>query len=503
MRTKIVYILCLYLCSVFVCADDTYFVYLHDKQRSPYSLSQPELFLSERALFRRESQHLDLDSTDLPVSPAYLDSLRRQGARVIHTSRWLNGATIEACEDDIEKIKTLPFVDSLECTNRHKLNDKAAMPKHRLSDNETELLDYGFAEQQTRMIGLDKLHEAGHNGNGMLIAVVDNGFLNVDQRAAFSHVREHIIDTLNLVPEVGSLFSFGNHGTYVLSIMAAVRQDTTRSRCFRGAAIDADYALIRSEDDIHESLLEVDNQVVAFEFADSIGADIINSSLGYYHFDDTTSNFSYLTLDGRTARNSLAATMAARKGMILCIAAGNEAQSEWRYICTPADADSILTIGSVDSLRTYSAFSSIGPTADGRIKPDIATMGSASGVVSVDGNPSRGNGTSFASPLAAAMVACLWAALPNLTNMQLIELIKTHASQANAPDIRLGWGIPNAWECYSSQTHSDIATPEPTVNDTDNNTLFFDLMGRQVTQPKQGIFITIKNGKVQKIALTE
>ena len=478
-RIIIVSIFC--LCIINASADN-YFVYFHDKSGT-CDISCPETFLSQRAIERRTRQNIPLDSTDLPVSPLYLDSLRQLGAQILHCSKWINGATIETDSVTSRIIRQLDFVDSVQITKS--ATDSVSNAPRMKMPLRVPNLEYGYARRQIEMLNLHKLHTAGFCGKNMLVAVVDNGFLNADHIDALAQIRPNIVDTFSFVKGYGTIYQDGSHGTYVLSIIGA-----SLFKQFQGAATETSFALIRSEDNETETMLEVDNQVAAFERADSIGADIINSSLGYYIFDDTTSNFTYADLDGRTARNSIAATMAARKGMVVCIAAGNEGSSAWHFIDTPADADSILCVGSVDSLRLHSYFSSYGPASDGRIKPDICTMGEYSYVISSSGQTSRGSGTSFASPLAAGMVACLWSALPQLTNMEIIELIKQHSSNASFPDCSIGYGIPDAWECYLSVA-TDIDNSH--INDnsfSDRPVLYFDILGRRLHQlPPDAVII--------------
>lgn len=529
MPLRLLYISLLVSLSAVAVAHNTYFVYLSDKHLTPYSLTEPEHYLSTRALERRQRQHIAIDSTDLPVSPVYLDSLRHLGAHVLHTTRWLNGVSLEADETTIETIRQLCFVDSVQRTKTDNGTRKPA-PK-RLPSVITETHDSFSAQWQSRQLFLHLLHEAGFRGQGMRIAIVDNGFLNIDLIEGMSHALSQITDTFNLLPANGELYGSGAHGTYVTSIIAGLIEDE-----YEGGATEAEYVLIRSEDDLTESLLEVDNQVRAFELADSTGADIINSSLGYYFFDDTTTNLSYSDLDGRHARNSIAATMAARKGMVVCIAAGNERQNTWHYIDTPADADSILTVGSVNAEAQSSSFSSVGPTADGRIKPDIAAMGERAYVISTDGRISQGNGTSFASPLIAAAAACLWQALPELNNIELIRRIELFASQALTPDTLIGYGIPNLWDSYlnlttdlttdldnittrnnpysynssnnpynsnnsSNSSNNNNNNPYNSNNDNNNSYLLYDLLGRPLTTPTAtpttpGIYITNRRKKI-------
>lgn len=461
MPLRLLYISLLVSLSAVAVAHNTYFVYLSDKHLTPYSLTEPEHYLSTRALERRQRQHIAIDSTDLPVSPVYLDSLRHLGAHILHTTRWLNGVSLEADETTIETIRQLCFVDSVQRTKTD--NGTPTPAPKRLPSVITETHDSFSAQWQSRQLFLHLLHEAGFRGQGMRIAIVDNGFLNIDLIEGMSHALSQITDTFNLVPTNGELYGSGAHGTYVTSIIAGLIEDE-----YEGGATEAEYVLIRSEDDLTESLLEVDNQVRAFELADSTGADIINSSLGYYFFDDTTTNLSYSDLDGRHARNSIAATMAARKGMVVCIAAGNERQNTWHYIDTPADADSILAVGSVNAEAQSSSFSSVGPTADGRVKPDIAAMGERAYVISTDGRISQGNGTSFASPLIAAAAACLWQALPELNNIELIRRIELFASQALTPDTLIGYGIPNLWDSYLITTDLDLTTDLDNITTRNN-----------------------------------
>ncbi len=475
---------------------DCYWVAFTDKKGTVGDINQPETFLSERAIERRTKQNIAIDSLDLPVSHIYLDSIAKMGAEVLLVSRWLNGATIHISDDAlVNKLKNLAFIDSLQCTQLDGISHstRKKLPSVSLENS----ISYGSAKTQTEMLQLQKLHEAGYRGDGMYIAVIDDGFYNIDKSAYFDRVRERITYTRNFVNPATDVYAVGGHGSSVFSCMAAYSENK-----YCGTAIDAAYCLIVTEDDYTESLREIDAQVAGFELADSIGADIITSSLGYFdYFDDPTSKLSYADHDGYTIRNSRAANIAARKGMIVCIAAGNEGDLPWYYISSPADADSILTVGSVTSSRAKSNFSSFGPTADGRIKPEVCTMGSKTSLFDPNNNTiATSNGTSFATPVMAGAVACLWQALPQLNNIQIIQRILHTASLSDSPDNNIGYGIPDMWAAYLGEKTS----VQETIDDLDaTHTQTYTLQGQPVGNDIRnlpaGIYIQRKGNQVTKI----
>ncbi len=488
----------LVLCSLFFVLiplnADTYWVAFTDKQGTTGTLDAPEDYLSERALQRREKQRIAIDSLDLPVSTIYRDSILRIGGKFIHQSRWHNGITIEVENTAIvEQIKACSFVRTVEQTQ------KAGIPLRRAKRNkvankqaENEILSDVF----TQMLGLDSLHNRGYRGKGMQIAVVDNGFYYVDELILFSQT--NILETKDFVKPNNNVYLQGNHGTNVLCTMAG-----NVANHYEGAATEAGYYLLRTEDDDTESIREVDAMVAAFEYADSVGADIITSSLGYFYFDDATTDYTYAMHDGKTLRNSVAATIAARKGMLVCVSAGNEGNSEWHYISSPSDADSILTVGAVTADRVHSSFSSYGPTADGRIKPEVCAMGSGVPLYNSYGELTHANGTSFSCPIIAGMAACLWSACPEQTNMQLRGRIIRFASQYHAPDNTLGYGIPNVWDSYldASTSVENVA-----ANEIDwTNAFIYDLQGRYIGTAQEnlqaGVYIQKKNGAVRKLQI--
>ncbi len=490
---RYILVLCL-LCLMISVQADTYWVAFTDKQGTIGTLDAPHAYLSERAIERRTKQGIAIDSLDLPVSALYRDSIVRLGGRLVHQSRWHNGITISVDDNAvIGRIKACTFVRYVEQTQKSSMPFRRRKQPQMASQQTSGSL---YSSVFTEMLCLDSLHNRGYRGAGMQIAVVDNGFANVNRLVAFAEA--DIIGTKDFVQPNGNVFAQGNHGTMVLSTIAAQWPNE-----YVGTATEAGFYLLRSEDDDSESIREVDAMVAAFEYADSVGADIITSSLGYYYFDDYTTDYTYAMHNGKTLRNSIAATIAARKGMMVCISAGNEGDKAWHYISSPSDADSILTVGAVTADQQHSSFSSLGPTADGRIKPDVCAMGSAVPVYTSDGEFAQANGTSFSCPIMAGMVACLWGALPELTNMQLRELILRFASQADVPDNTLGYGIPNAWETYLGQQTS---APAITVEPIDwTNADIYDITGKYVGQTTTylpaGIYIQRKAQHTRKIML--
>jgi serine protease AprX len=437
--------LILFLSSFHLFAQENkrYLIYFTDKEGTPYSLSSPEEFLSPRALERRQAQQIPIQVRDLPVNPAYATGLAEKGAEVIYTTRWFNGAVVACSDSVLELIMDLPYVVNTERLNRHsQSNVDVQRNEDSMSVLSVNEYDYGFAGNQIKMLGAELMHEQGFTGEGKVIAVFDAGFTNVEQLTAFSHLEEEgrMLGFYDFVANVEGQHGEHSHGTRVLSCLAADMPGYVR-----GTAPKASYYLFRTEDAASEYKIEEAYWLIAAERADSLGVDVINSSLGYNQFDDTTLSYTTSQLNGATAIITRAATMAAGTGMLVVNSAGNQGRdAAWEgLIVFPADADSIIAVGAVQPDSTYVTFSSHGPTADGRIKPDLAAQGVEVAVVDTDGNIITVNGTSFASPLLCGMAAATWQAFPHLTNMQLIELLKLSGSQYSNPDNMLGYGIPS------------------------------------------------------------
>jgi len=451
--------LIIFLCfSILSVAQTTtkYWVRFKDKNNSPYSIEKPSAFLSAKSIERRTKQGITIKENDLPVNAWYIDSIKNAGTSVLTVSKWFNAVTISVTNTAvIDKIKQYPFVLTVEKVTRYKKKtsnknfeidindiivekDKANSDKPELSPNPE--YDYGFGKNQIEMLGGIYMHNHGFKGEGITIAVLDGGFYKVDKLKIFDSLwmNKQILGYKDFVTPNGNVFLEATHGMSVLSTMGGNLPGQ-----LIGTAPKAYYWLFRTEDTGSEFPVEEDNWIAAAEFADSVGADVINSSLGYTTFDDNTMNHTYEDMDGNTCRVTIGADLAVSKGMIVVNSAGNSGNDNWKYIGAPADGDSVLAIGAVDEYGNYASFSSLGPTYDNRVKPDVVAQGQGTYVVSSNGNVYTSNGTSFSSPVMAGLVACLWQANPDKKNTEIIEAIKKSSSQYNTPDNYLGYGIPN------------------------------------------------------------
>lgn len=428
-----------------VFSQNLYWVGFPDKFGTSYSVNHPEEFLSNRAIARRIKQNIAVTTEDLPVSKQYLDSIELTGSTIRQQLKWLNGVVVEASPIQLEKIEQLSMVSEVrlifDSTAATSSSDFGYLPK--VSQQFTEQAstsEYGYGFKAINMVNGIPLHSLGYTGNGMLIAVIDAGFFHANQAAeiqpSFSGGR--IVASKDFVTSGGDLFEESEHGTNVLSLMAS--NDSTT---FVGTAPLASYLLLRSENVQNEQIIEEYTWAAAAEFADSAGADVITSSLGYTTFDVASQNHTYSDLNGNTTPVSRACSIAASKGILVVDAAGNEGNHDWKYIDAPADSYGILTVGAVNSNLSPAYFSSYGPSADGRIKPEVADLGVNIPVVAGDGTIRVGNGTSFATPVIAGISACLWQAFPSASAQELRSAIIESSSQYNAPNNIIGFGIPN------------------------------------------------------------
>jgi len=474
---------------------DKYFIAFKDKNNNGYSISNPSAFLSSKAIQRRINQSIPIDYSDLPVSPAYVNQIASvPNVTVLHRIKWLNGVIIQTTSSvALSIIQSFTFVQSTQPLNFTKNTSSFdSLPKLSYqSSTRTYSYNYGNSYDQVHQLQVECLHNAGYKGEGMIIAVIDDGFNNVQNNPVFDSLRlqGRLLGTRDFVSLDTNVFDDDYHGAFVLSTMAALSPGN-----LIGTAPKASYWLLRSEDINSESPVEEYYWIRSAEFADSVGADIINISLGYTTFDNPTYNHTYAMMNGKTTPIAKAATMAARKGMFVVVAAGNEGSSSWYYISTPADADSVCTVGAVDINGNVASFSSRGPTSDGRIKPDVCAMGVNTAISSPSGLAFNGNGTSFAAPLIAGAAACLWQARPTLTNIQLLNLIKQYSSNSFSPNSNIGWGIPDFCGALLNTPqfikNADIKIfPNPASNvlfiksfNTIKNITIRDLLGNEVMQ---------------------
>lgn len=422
-----------------------YRVTLTDKKGTPFTLEHPEKYLSQKAIQRRNKQQLAIDSTDLPLSPHYLKAINKKGFQIVGHSKWNNTVVVRVTDTTtIKKLNNLPFVK-----NTHRIfvaPDSVHQSKREKIETETTPINqdtpYGDAFKQINTINGIKLHEAGFCGAGMTIAIIDGGFMNVDKIALLKNVK--VLGAKNFVyPQTSSVYQELDHGTAVLSCMAA-----NQPGLIIGTAPDASFWLLRSEYGPTESEAEEDWWTAAAEYADSVGVDLINSSLGYHNYDDTQTSHTYRQLDGKTAFISKTAARLASKGIILTNSAGNDGENQWHKISVPADAPDILTVGALRRDSTNATFSSLGYSADGRVKPDVMAIGNPCALIKGDGIITKGSGTSFSSPITCGMVACLWQALPQLNAMQIMQLVRQSADRYEHPDNVYGYGIPDFWKAY-------------------------------------------------------
>ena len=415
-----------------------YLVLLKDKNGSTYSAEKPEAFLSKRAIERRTRQRLAILPRDLPVNENYVAQIRQTGAKVWYTSRWLNAVLVEANAAQLTAIKALPFYRGLEFGRA--LSGARVSAERQINQKfGTEALDYGASQNQIQMLGVDKMHDQGFRGEGMLVAILDGGFQNSDKNTALAPLftDKRVLSTFDFVKKETSVYEDDSHGNNVFSIMASFREGF-----LVGPAYRASYVLLRTEDVASETRLEEANWLFAAEYADSIGVDIINSSLGYNQFDNPDDDYTYADMNGRTTLITRAADLAAAVGMVAVVSAGNEGNKPWRFIAAPADADSVLAVGAVASNRTLGAFSSLGPSADGRIKPDVCAQGVSTVLSNQSSSVVTGNGTSYSSPLIAGLVAGFWQAFPQLTALQVIDCLRKAGHIYTTPNAQFGYGIP-------------------------------------------------------------
>lgn len=421
-----------------------YLVLFKDKTGTPFSIDKPEAFLSKRAIERRQKQNIRITSRDLPVNPTYLSQIRQTGATVWYSSRWINGAIVQATTAQLTAIRALSFVSGVEFNRplsnvRISAENAQQTTQEKFGTEDSQAFNYGASQNQIQMLGVDKMHEAGFNGRNIWVAILDAGFRNSNTNRALAGVfsDNRLLTTYDFVQKNTDVFEDDTHGNNVFSIMASFQENS-----LIGPAYGASYMLLRTEDAATETRLEEANWLIAAEFADSSGADIIQSSLGYTTFDSPADNYTYANMNGRTTLITRAADWAAGVGMVVVVSAGNDGSNSWRYISAPADADSVLSVAAVNSTRNIATFSSIGPSADGRVKPDVSAQGQATVLANSSGTVTTGNGTSYSAPLIAGLVAAFWQAHPYLSAMQVIDCIRKAGDRFANPTVQFGYGIP-------------------------------------------------------------
>jgi subtilisin family serine protease len=439
-------------------AQDRYAVYFKHKPQTGLTLANPQAFLTQKAIQRRTREGIQADSLDLPVASKYLDEVSKTANYVLYTSKWMNAAVLVTDTQGATKLKSLLFVDKVELVGvgflpkpnarmQYKIHASVTSeinccePKLNTRELAIENNSYDF---QNQLIGIDKMHQEGFTGKGVTVAVFDAGFPGTNTGSPFAHLftKNQIVGQRDFVrPWNANVFTDNQHGTNVLSLIAANEPGKLVS-----GAYDSNYILVITEEVATEYRVEEFNWVRGAEYADSLGVDIINSSVGYWDFDDPKMDYTVADLDGKTAIITRGATIAAQKGILIVNSVGNYGSRGPSSLVAPADAKGILSVGSVNTDLSRSAFSSRGPTGDGRLKPELAAFGASPVLVRSNGTVGASSGTSFSAPQIAAMAAGLWQAKPEWTKDKLIENLLRSATQFKNPDNLLGYGIPKFYE---------------------------------------------------------
>lgn len=473
-----------------------YRVYLNNKNNSPYSINNPEAFLSPRAIAKRAQYNIPITTQDLPVNQSYINQIKAYdpNIQVLSTSKWLNTVVIY-CPNQAH----IPGIQNLGCVqyvvpvaNYNITQPGLYVPENstgvdKFTQTSTRDYSYGSSIDQIKVHHGDSLHNRGFRGEGMLICILDAGWEGFDTISYFQNLYTNgqIWGTRDLIPGVNNVYTGHSHGTSVTSLIASTIPDN-----LIGTAPMANYFFIRSENPWSEQLIEEDFWVAGAELADSLGADVINSSLGYTVFADfPEGDMTPQQNDGITGVSSQAATIAGQKGIVVVISAGNERESNWGYIGRPADAIDIISVAAMNKDSLIAPFSSYGPSADGRVKPDITSVGWDTWVVTSYGSIVQGNGTSFSGPVIAGLSACLWQSLPHLNSIELMQVIREHGHKYNNPDTDFGYGIPDFFQAYL-----DNSTAIPTFDNEQNISLYPNPANDEIT-------VKSSNGSIQTIQI--
>ena len=485
-----------------------------DKKGTLGTIANPSTYLSQKAIDRRTKYNIAIDSTDLPISKAYFDSIAAvPGVTILNQSKWLNQVLIRITDPNaLIKINSFPFVKSAQgIAPRIAPGQTGRIRKNELEEKELPVevtrqqdvsgvdLDYGSTLNQIRIHKGEYLHNLGFTGQTVTIAVLDAGFRNYKTNPAFDSVRlqGRFLGEWDYVANHASVTEDDTHGANCLSIIAA-----NRPGLIVGSAPHSKFWLLRTEDVFSEYPVEEQNWAAAAEFADSVGVDMISSSLGYADFDDPAFDYSHAERNGNTAISTIAADYAAKKGIIVMNSAGNSGNdpSEFKYVGAPADGDSVMTVGAVDVNGNLASFSSWGPNGAGKLKPNITSVGLGTiYAISTTGNPASGNGTSYSNPNAAGLIACFWQAWPELSNMQVIDEVQKASHKFTNPDMRMGYGIPDFRKAFLTVL-KQRATVNVTLNSAncvsnvawsskDNNTMNYVVQRKLTTDTG---FITMK-----------
>lgn len=444
---KIIF-LSLILSSSLIFSQEDALVFFADKDNVLASIANPISIMTQAAINRKTNQGIVIDERDVPLNEAYKAQISNvAGITVLAKSKWLNAIYVRGSNSAINNLLNFSFVADIEYMDKNlnrPFQRTTSMDKFKIENQSKINYNYGAAKVQTKMIGVDQLHQNGYNGDGIIVAFMDNGYPNVLNNPAYAHLRNEgrLLGYYDFVDRIESPDGSGSHGAATFSDAAAILENSDPDYAFVGTAPKASYYLFITEDSYYESPEEEAYWVEALERADSLGVYVTNTSLGYQDFDNPAYTHQYADLDGQTTIAARGANIAFDKGMITVTSAGNDGPF-FGYIGTPADAPGALTIGAVDEWKNYVGFSSYGPNSAGVIKPDVMAQGSATAIVNPYGQVDYSSGTSFSSPIIAGAVASLWQAVPNLKNDLVMQAIRESASLYNSPTFNMGYGIPD------------------------------------------------------------
>ena len=424
-----------------------YWLELKNKKGTPHSIDKPETFLSPKAIQRRKQYSIAVTSQDLPVSPRYITRLAGANMRVVFTSRWLNGVLVEVDKANVPDFSNMRFIKN------HKYVGPIEVARHEPLTYENKPLEdssasfYGAFQPYAELVKIPYVHERGYMGQGKTIAVLDGGFNNVEKMPYFDSLRAsgRLLGTYDIIDGDANPYESSSHGMMVLGNMAGFIPNY-----YVGTAPKANYILMKTEDTRSEYPIEECNWVRAAEIADSLGVDIINSSLGYTEYDDKSMSYTKKDLDGKTSIISRGAQVASEKGIIVVNAAGNEGSGDWKYIGMPADAPGVVSVGAVSLMGKKAGFSSFGVEGSKNAKPNIAAPGYRVLVPSQESTELEAvNGTSFASPITAGCVAALWSAFPNASPAAIKKALLESGADAAKPTLGLGNGIADLAKAFT------------------------------------------------------
>lgn len=455
-----------------------YVVKLKNKGNGPYTFASPLAYLSQRAIDRRTKYGIAIDSTDLPVTPTYIAQIRSiPNVTFLNASRWLNSVTISTNDAAaITAINALSFVQSVSGIAA-KNSSEGRVTRNKFAFEEpitdappstgritADYFNYGTNSfNEIHLHNGEFLHNIGLRGQGMQIAMLDDGFNNYTALKAFDSINLNlqVLGTWDFVARETNVTNDGSHGMNCFSTIGANIPGQ-----FIGKAPKASFWLFRTEDGASEYPIEEHNWVCGAERADSAGVEVISSSLGYNTFDNATFDHTYAQMNGNTTMAAIGADLAAKKGILVFLANGNEGTNSWHYLITPADADSVVAVGAVNTSGAVGSFSSYGPSSDGQVKPDVASVGVAALVQTTGNTVGTSNGTSFACPNMAGLGTCLWQGFPEFNNMKIVKALQQASSIYATPNDRIGYGIPNVKTAFKNLL-VDYATSSATANACD------------------------------------